>query len=67
MGNIKRITIDCQEGEIVEVNNCSLPLFIFHNKQLKEITLNEFDVIVNCLPENRWSKIQEYRWLFIDV
>jgi hypothetical protein len=67
MGNIKRITIDCQEGEIVEVNNCSLPLFIFHDKQLKEITPAEFNVCLDCPQEERWGKIQEYRWMLIDA
>lgn len=62
MSNIKRIKIDCNEGDIVEVNNHSLPLFIFHDDQLKEITPAEFNLCLDYLPEKRWSAIQTYRW-----
>lgn len=58
---MKRIT-GFEEGEIYELNNESLPLYIWHMGKLSEITPQEFNACVNLPLDKRWNAVFDIRF-----
>lgn len=59
---IKRIKFDFSEGDVIEFNNQSEPLYIFHHGVLERINNHEYCICMKNPPEKRWGKIIEDRW-----
>lgn len=59
---IKKIKFDFSEGDVIEFNNQSEPLYIYHHGVLKQIYNHEYGICMKNSPEKRWAKILETRW-----
>lgn len=58
---IKRVYFDAKEGDIIEINRISEPLYIYHNGEISPINPLEYNICVETPPEERWVKIMEAR------
>ena len=58
---IKRIGENINEGDIIEFNHQSEPLYIYHDGKLEVITPREYNICTVKLPHERFKAISEDR------
>jgi hypothetical protein len=58
---IKRVGKDLIDGDIVELNQNSEPLFLYHNGRLNEITNQEYNHITKVPHKDRDWNLYNFR------
>lgn len=59
---IKRVGEGFEEGDIIEFNKQSEPLYIYHNGELVKITPQEYNLCTVNVPKERWNAISKLRY-----